>query len=146
MSPATSRGFTLIELMIVVAIIAIVAAIALPAYEQYLREARMGKVIAHYDRAIRIVHAEIAKNAAIQARGEISPLPTNNAGWITIINPENRATTPIGGRPAYGETADSETGRIGIAYDAGNHEITVTRPSHLGLGVETFTKQTIDVH
>jgi len=33
-------GFTLIELMIVVAIIAILAAIALPAYQQYTRQAR----------------------------------------------------------------------------------------------------------
>jgi type IV pilus assembly protein PilA len=39
------QGFTLIELMIVVAIIAILAAVALPAYESYVKRAKVSEVI-----------------------------------------------------------------------------------------------------
>ena len=38
--PRSSRGFTLIELMIVVAIVAIIAMVGYPSYQEYLRRAK----------------------------------------------------------------------------------------------------------
>ena len=136
----TQSGFTLIELMIVVAIIAILAAIAIPAYNQYIREARMSKVTAHYDEAYRAVKAEMAKIVAIEARGGTPNITLSNSAdeWISVvINPEGR-TAPAGGGDAFvdGAAVDAD-GSVGVTVSGTT--IVIARPNYLELAPDNVT-------
>ena len=125
-------GFTLIELMIVVAIIAILAAIAIPAYNNYIREARMSKVVDHADEAYRAIKAELAKQAAIAARGGTTTTYTESTWISNVVNPESRKA-PQGNVDAYttGAVTSNANGQVGIQVSG--TRVIVWTPSYLDI-------------
>jgi type IV pilus assembly protein PilA len=77
------KGFTLIELMIVVAIIGILAAVALPAYQDYTVRAKVTEGLTLAASAKTAV-AENAANGAPFASGWTSPAATKNVASVGI--------------------------------------------------------------
>ena len=74
------KGFTLIELMIVVAIIGILAAVALPAYQDYTVRARVSEAMI-LGGGLKTVVADNAANGTTDATGGLfKGIPTNAAG------------------------------------------------------------------
>lgn len=78
------QGFTLIELMIVVAIIGILAAVAIPAYQDYTVRARITEGLSLASAAKTVVAENAANGASSLTVGYTPPSATNNVSGLAV--------------------------------------------------------------
>jgi type IV pilus assembly protein PilA len=119
MKQSMQKGFTLIELMIVVAIIGILAAVALPAYQDYTVRAKVSEVILAADPTKVAVAEYYQVNNTMPFGGSVSA-STQVSDYVASV--------------AYANTSSTTTGKITVTTSTKDSNISSKQLDFTGTG------------
>ncbi|HVE50629.1 MAG TPA: GspH/FimT family pseudopilin [Casimicrobiaceae bacterium] len=164
----TSRGFTLIELLIGMVIIAILVMVALPAYTQFMGNARIRNVADSLANGMRLAQVEaLRRNRLIEfvvapgtgwtisdpdvaLGGVVHSEPFSDASGQVVVDPNPAGTTKISysGLGQYQTPTNPEDGtpvmtsiRVTHATLASPHDLRVTADPAFGIGVRVCDRR-----